>query len=102
MEFTNGIQYDSRIGNILLDEETLNILNNIKITNSKLDIKSLNFSPQNLEEKKQDELFISKEENNILSYYSTTIDYLKNSSEYSYFNSFNLNSKNYISKNKIC
>ncbi len=102
MEFTNGIQYDSRIGNILLDEETLNILNNIKITNSKLDIKSLTFSPQNLEEKKQDELFISKEENNILSYYSTTIDYLKNSSEYSYFNSFNLNSKNYISKNKIC
>jgi hypothetical protein len=79
-------------------------INNIKNVNNKYEKSFLNLSLQNIKEQKTEnkieELYITKEDNNIISYYYDTIKYLKNSVEFIDYNFFLLKSKNYIPKFK--
>ena len=79
-------------------------INNIKNVNNKNEKSFLNLSFQNIKEPKTEnkveELYITKEDNNIISYYYDTIKYLKNSVELIDYNFFLLKSKNYIPKFK--
>ena len=79
-------------------------INNIKNVNNKYEKSFLNLSLQNIKEPKTEnkieELYITKEDNNIISYYYDTIKYLKNSVELIDYNFFLLKSKNYIPKFK--
>jgi len=91
MKSTNGFQNYIEKRNISFEQEDLAKRNNIKMINNKFEKDSKNKEINN----EYDDLFIMKNNNNIISYYYKTAVYLKNSKKYSF-----INSKNYIPKDR--
>ena len=95
MKSTNGFQNYIEKRNISFEQEDLAKRNNIKMISNKFEKDSKNKEINN----EYDDLFIMKNNNNIISYYYKTAIFLKNSKEYKNGNSF-INSRNYIPKDQ--
>ena len=90
--FPNDITQEK---NNSLEQEETEKVNNIKLINTKSEKDSINKENDN----KFDDLFnFKKNNNNIVSYYYKTLQYLKDTKEYNYFQCLLQNSKNYIPK----
>ena len=89
--FPNDITQEK---NNSFEQEETEKVNNIKLINTKFEKDSINKENDN----KFDDLFNFKNNNNIVSYYYKTLQYLKDTKEYNYFQCLLQNSKNYIPK----